>query len=457
MEQHSIGQLMSALRKNTGFTQQEVADKLNVSNKTVSCWERDASSPDISMLPAIARLYGVTCDELLGVSKSSEPVISQTVPIQQNNAQGANDDPSQKNVLQPHDSPEKKLSLYEHTHKTACISAVFVTILALCAAGIALYFTDKPVWAFSIVVPVTVIAMFILALIQSRIRLLTGSSEECAAIRRRQYFRFKRTIYFMLLCFAFFLPYCANLDYSVNYALLGTASALLMLLLLIGVGLVLSIRYAQYYSARNRVTVIRRLIVYCTLFTIAIVTVFGCHIYITKQPLIQKKSDNASMCENIYNLEQQLTQSDLPADYVCNSAPLLSDQYAEYTYSVPKNKFRKEDLSGYLRYRVSGLTQDDTYTVHILYPIWNVSYTYTDPLTLESVRGTKQIIVTNREYQTANLEYVSSESYRLSNFDIYKEDVTFYVRNLEFTLYCAFGAAALMLTIYAVLSLCLKK
>ncbi len=47
------------------MTQQEVADKLNVSNKTVSKWERDEGCPEIMMLPAIAELYSVTVDEIL--------------------------------------------------------------------------------------------------------------------------------------------------------------------------------------------------------------------------------------------------------------------------------------------------------------------------------------------------------------------------------------------------------
>jgi transcriptional regulator with XRE-family HTH domain len=71
MEKKTIGSFMSALRKTNGFTQQEVADKLNVSNKTVSKWERDESSPDISLIPVIAELYGVTCDEILLGERSS--------------------------------------------------------------------------------------------------------------------------------------------------------------------------------------------------------------------------------------------------------------------------------------------------------------------------------------------------------------------------------------------------
>ena len=65
MSKLPMGEFLSVLRKSKGYTQQEVADILGVSNKTVSSWECGGSCPDISMLPAIAELYGVTCDELL--------------------------------------------------------------------------------------------------------------------------------------------------------------------------------------------------------------------------------------------------------------------------------------------------------------------------------------------------------------------------------------------------------
>lgn len=65
MEKKTIGQFIAALRKANGLTQQEVADRLAVSNKAVSRWERDECAPDISILPALAELLGVTCDELL--------------------------------------------------------------------------------------------------------------------------------------------------------------------------------------------------------------------------------------------------------------------------------------------------------------------------------------------------------------------------------------------------------
>lgn len=65
MPKQSMGEFMATLRKANGYTQQEVSDKLNVSNRTLSSWETDRTLPDVLMLPAIADLYGVTVDELL--------------------------------------------------------------------------------------------------------------------------------------------------------------------------------------------------------------------------------------------------------------------------------------------------------------------------------------------------------------------------------------------------------
>lgn len=65
MEKKTIGQFIAVLRKANGLTQQDLADRLNVSNKAVSRWERDESAPDITLIPALAEILGVTCDELL--------------------------------------------------------------------------------------------------------------------------------------------------------------------------------------------------------------------------------------------------------------------------------------------------------------------------------------------------------------------------------------------------------
>lgn len=70
-KQQTTGEFMATLRKANGYTQQEVAEKLNISNRTLSSWETDRTLPDVLMLPAIADLYGVTVDELLRGERSN--------------------------------------------------------------------------------------------------------------------------------------------------------------------------------------------------------------------------------------------------------------------------------------------------------------------------------------------------------------------------------------------------
>ena len=74
MEKKTMGSFMAALRKANGLTQQQVADKLNVSNKTVSKWECNEGYPEISMLPVIAELYSVSVDELLRGERISKVI-----------------------------------------------------------------------------------------------------------------------------------------------------------------------------------------------------------------------------------------------------------------------------------------------------------------------------------------------------------------------------------------------
>lgn len=65
MEKKSMGTFLAALRKASGMTQKQLADMLNVSDKAVSRWERDENAPDLSLIPVIAEIFGVTSDELL--------------------------------------------------------------------------------------------------------------------------------------------------------------------------------------------------------------------------------------------------------------------------------------------------------------------------------------------------------------------------------------------------------
>ncbi len=65
MEKKTIGKFISVLRKANGMTQKELGEKLFVSDKTVSRWECDECTPELSLIPSIAEIFSVTTDELL--------------------------------------------------------------------------------------------------------------------------------------------------------------------------------------------------------------------------------------------------------------------------------------------------------------------------------------------------------------------------------------------------------
>ena len=156
MEKQTIGQFLSALRRSNGYTQQEVAEKLGVSNKTVSCWERDSSYPDISMIPAIAELYGVTCDEILRAKRA---------PAKQD----ASDDDEADKIKANAEKAEKEasaifdnmLARYDNTHKIATAAALFAVLFSVFAAAVTISLADYVAAGFFIVVPISGISLFI--------------------------------------------------------------------------------------------------------------------------------------------------------------------------------------------------------------------------------------------------------------------------------------------------------
>lgn len=65
MGKHSIGKTIASLRKSKGWTQVELAEKLDISDKTISKWESEAGMPEISQLPALSKLFDVSIDFLM--------------------------------------------------------------------------------------------------------------------------------------------------------------------------------------------------------------------------------------------------------------------------------------------------------------------------------------------------------------------------------------------------------
>jgi len=63
----SVGENIRQLRRSINMTQEQLAEKLNTTYQSVSRWENGTTYPDIELLPAIARIFSVTVDSILGV------------------------------------------------------------------------------------------------------------------------------------------------------------------------------------------------------------------------------------------------------------------------------------------------------------------------------------------------------------------------------------------------------
>ena len=63
----NLGKNIKTLRKQVGITQTELADKLGVTEQTVSKWENDKCYPDVSLLPLLANIFNCSVDAVLGI------------------------------------------------------------------------------------------------------------------------------------------------------------------------------------------------------------------------------------------------------------------------------------------------------------------------------------------------------------------------------------------------------
>ena len=81
MKQQTFGTTVAALRKARGMTQLDLADRMGVTDKAVSKWERDLSFPDTASLPKLAETLGVTVDELMLGSASGSGTSPSPIPL----------------------------------------------------------------------------------------------------------------------------------------------------------------------------------------------------------------------------------------------------------------------------------------------------------------------------------------------------------------------------------------
>ncbi len=75
MKKQTMGMMISSLRKDNGMTQLELAEKMGVTDKAVSKWERDLSCPDVNSLPKLAEIFQISVDELMQI-KTAENTAS---------------------------------------------------------------------------------------------------------------------------------------------------------------------------------------------------------------------------------------------------------------------------------------------------------------------------------------------------------------------------------------------
>lgn len=65
MDASKVGELIYSLRKEKGLTQKQLADQLNISDRTISKWERGYGCPDVSLLSDLSGLLGVNIENIL--------------------------------------------------------------------------------------------------------------------------------------------------------------------------------------------------------------------------------------------------------------------------------------------------------------------------------------------------------------------------------------------------------
>jgi len=123
---------LAELRREHGLSQEELAEKLGVSRQAVSKWERAESSPDTDNLIALARLYGVTLDVLLGLHlpQTPDPAEAPAYEVPDEEAETAPEEAPaetfpdvQEPCISPDCDPLPNGSYYEHAAQEAARAA----------------------------------------------------------------------------------------------------------------------------------------------------------------------------------------------------------------------------------------------------------------------------------------------------------------------------------------------
>lgn len=85
MSNHTLGERIKYHRKRLGLTQEQLAERMGVSAQAVSKWENNLSCPDISVLPELSVLFGISVDELIGKRTASSDKVHEAEVVENDN------------------------------------------------------------------------------------------------------------------------------------------------------------------------------------------------------------------------------------------------------------------------------------------------------------------------------------------------------------------------------------
>ena len=102
-----LGRKIQELRRGQGLSQERLAEQMAVSRQAISKWESGGAIPEVDKLIQLARLFGVTVDDLLGIAPRPEP---QGAPME---GEGPPEPPEENGETQPPPSLEERLRALE--------------------------------------------------------------------------------------------------------------------------------------------------------------------------------------------------------------------------------------------------------------------------------------------------------------------------------------------------------
>lgn len=134
---------LQKLRKANGYSQEVLAEKLGVSRQSVSKWERGEASPDIDNLMLLAKIYGVTLDELLDTE--NEKVVVNSSSRREKDVNG-----KLRSLL----SKANDFGIYPHAAKSLLVFPFPILIVILYMALSMIFDIWHPLWIIFLTIPI---------------------------------------------------------------------------------------------------------------------------------------------------------------------------------------------------------------------------------------------------------------------------------------------------------------